>query len=486
VCLDENHDMDGLDSAELGQALDAAGAHFTTVCFDACLMGGFETARVVAAHADSMVASEEVEPAAGWDYTALVENLGSADFSEKMLDAYRTRNEAKGKRLYTLSVVNLRKFAQVESAFTALCEQVLSKKGDEGALQEVVQAAEGAMGFGDADGKGAVKSSLVDLAQFSRNLGFEELVRAIGDCTQAVNGADREGACGMSVFFPNGAGSSLQEYLAGAASSSYALFLRNNFDNGAGTGAAQGETIRFSDEGSVEDGVPRFSVAPESVRYVQEVAYAVYKLDGGGGENAETGGGGDGGDAGTGGEGTGDAKAAEAYCLGFSDDVASSGTGAYSMGFAGRWVALNGRLLSCDTIDSTGDTTVFSAPVKRNGETGDLRFTFNAKTGAYALQGFVAAEEAGTQGRLEDLQPGDSITLLAEKFTDADSADTELVEAGTVSAADGLALSSATLPDGRYQLYGVVTDIYGAEHTTRDFIVCLEGGAVTLVQACAS
>ena len=478
VCADENHGMDALSAAELGQALDAADAHFTTVCFDACLMGGFETMRVVAPHAQQMVASEEIEPAAGWDYTTLVENLGSADFTEKLLTAYQARNEAKGKRLYTLSAVDLGKFAQVETAFDALCEEVLSKKGSEGALQEVVQAADSAMGFGDASGRGATQSEFVDLSQFSRNLGFEELARAIGECTRTANGADREGACGMSVYFPAGTASSLRDYLASATSSAYALFLRNNF--GEGAGAAGGEKIRFSDEGSVQGGALQFGVAPESTRYVQEVAYAVYRLDDGGRQGGQ--GGEDGG---------------EADCLGFSDDVTSRGTGAYTIGFAGKWVALNGHLLSCDTIDSTGDTTVFSAPVKKNGEAGDLRFTFNSKTGAYALQGFVASEKAGAPGRLEDIQPNDTLVLLVERITgestDAGNAgegsdgggnaETRLAEGATVSAADGLELSSAALPDGRYQVYGVVTDIYGGEHVTRDFIVYLEGGAIVQAQA---
>ena len=481
VCADENHGMDALSAAELGQALDAADAHFTTVCFDACLMGGFETMRVVAPHAQQMVASEEIEPAAGWDYTALVENLGSADFTEKLLAAYQARNEAKGKRLYTLSAVDLGKFAQVETAFDALCEEVLSKKGSEGALQEVVQAADSAMGFGDASGRSATQSELVDLSQFSRNLGFEELARAIGECTRTANGADREGACGMSIYFPVGTASSLRDYLASATSSAYALFLRNNF--GEGADATGGEKIRFSDEGSVQGGALQFGVTPESTRYVQEVAYAVYRLDDGAG------------DGGQGGEGGKDGG--EADCLGFSDDVTSRGTGAYAIGFAGKWVALNGHLLSCDTIDSTGDTTVFSAPVKKNGEAGDLRFTFNAKTGAYALQGFVASEKAGAPGRLEDIQPNDTLVLLVERITgestDAGNAgegsdgggnaETRLVEGATVSAADGLELSSAALPDGRYQVYGVVTDIYGGEHVTRDFIVYLEGGAIVQAQA---
>ncbi len=466
VCLDENHGMDGLSAAELGQALDAADAHLTTVCFDACLMGGFETMRMVAPHAASMVASEEIEPSGGWDYTALVEGLGSADFTEKLLVAYKARNEEKGKRLFTLSAVDLTKFAQVETAFDALCGRLAAQQGDEEALQKTVQAADAAMSFGEGNGKAIAQSNFVDLAQFARNLGADELARAVEGCTRAENGPDREGASGMSVYFPLDGAASLKEYLESAVPESYALFLRGAFGaaDGAGAGAGGGaDTVEFSDEGSIEGGELRFATDAASARRTLEVAYAVYRLgDGEGGADAQ------------------------ARCLGFDSDVQERGAGAYTIGFSGRWVALNGQLLSCDTIDAAGDTTVFSAAVKRNGEDGELRFTFNAKTGAYALQGFVAGEDAGAQGRLEDIGDGDTITVLAEQFDDPDSTATRLVEVGEVSAADGLALSSATLPDGRYQVYGVVTDIYGEEYTTRDFIVSVEGGAITQARIAGS
>ena len=65
LTLAELHDgiASGLDSAKVG-ALDFLG-------FDACLMATYETASTLQDVANLMVASQELEPGYGWDYTSL-------------------------------------------------------------------------------------------------------------------------------------------------------------------------------------------------------------------------------------------------------------------------------------------------------------------------------------------------------------------------------------------------------------------------------
>jgi clostripain len=50
---------------------------FDLVGFDACLMGHLEVAVAVAPHANVMVASQELEPAMGWAYTAFLDELAN-------------------------------------------------------------------------------------------------------------------------------------------------------------------------------------------------------------------------------------------------------------------------------------------------------------------------------------------------------------------------------------------------------------------------
>ena len=454
VCLDENHGFDGLTPAEMNQAFAEADAHFNTVCFDACLMANFETARVVANHANTMIASEEIEPSAGWNYKTFIEGLGSASFADKVLTSYKQQCEENGKRLWTLSAIDLNTFAKVESTFDAFCAEVLSKKADGGALQDVTQAAIDAMSFGEQN----TQSNFVDLAQFAQNTGFDSLAEAIKNCTHTVNGEDRQQAFGISVFFPLSGSAALGEYLSSttATSEAYSLFLGRNFSNNASNQTA----ITFTDEGSVDGTSLNFAITQGSSSKVQSVVYDVYQL-----VSDESG------------------AFANANCLGFSNDVSKQALDKYSITFNGAWVALNGHLLTCEPIDSVGDVTVFSAPVKLNNNEGDLRFTFNAKTNSYTLQGFVANEANNTQGRLEDVKQGDEIVILAEKFKDSETLDTEFNETSTIIVGDDLELSSVMLPDGHYQIYGIVTDLYGNEYLTRDFIVRLEGGTVVEAKA---
>ncbi len=125
-----------------------------------------------------------------------------------------------------------------------------------------------------------------------------------------------------------------------------------------------------------------------------------------------------------------------------------------------------------------GDTTVFTSPVQVNGEDADLRFTFNSKTREFSLQGFVPIEEDDTQGRLQDINAGDVITILSERFVNNDGDDTEFIETASITADNSLELSTINLPDGSYQIYAVITDIYGDEFLTNFFDIKLEGGKV--------
>ena len=175
-----------------------------------------------------------------------------------------------------------------------------------------------------------------------------------------------------------------------------------------------------------------------------------------------------------------------ANCIGFANDVTTTKNGSYSIDFSGYWVSLNGQIVSIEPIDTVGNVTVFCAPVKVNGTTGNLRFTYNATTDEFALQGFVPDEARNTQalesdiaGRLEDIVAGDQIVILSEKFKNNESLETEYKETATIIASENLVLSKTLLPDGEYQMYAIVIDIYGNEYTTTDCYFTLTQGAMS-------
>ena len=66
---DEKYPQAGSMSPDIiADALKAGGVKFDAIGFDACLMANLETAIAIEPYADYMIASEETEPACGWDY----------------------------------------------------------------------------------------------------------------------------------------------------------------------------------------------------------------------------------------------------------------------------------------------------------------------------------------------------------------------------------------------------------------------------------
>ena len=77
VCYDETRDYEALSLKELDEGLEAGvkargGIPYDIVGFDACLMGSLETAVMLSDDAKWLVASEEIEAGAGWDYSELL------------------------------------------------------------------------------------------------------------------------------------------------------------------------------------------------------------------------------------------------------------------------------------------------------------------------------------------------------------------------------------------------------------------------------
>ena len=81
VCFDETAGDDGLTIVEINEALEkleksVPDFHIDIFGCDACMMGTYEMAAMLAGHpVDFYVASEELEPGTGWNYTGWLEML---------------------------------------------------------------------------------------------------------------------------------------------------------------------------------------------------------------------------------------------------------------------------------------------------------------------------------------------------------------------------------------------------------------------------
>ena len=138
VCMDEQYKaadsgLNTLSLKDLDEAL--AGSPFRDrklmfIGFDACLMCTLEVAAQVSPYADYMIASQETEPASGWDYSFLKEMTGQEDgrtWGERIVAAYGA-SQAETVNTATLSCLDLGKtgsvLAELDAFFSGLTEQI--------------------------------------------------------------------------------------------------------------------------------------------------------------------------------------------------------------------------------------------------------------------------------------------------------------------------------------------------------------------------
>jgi hypothetical protein len=205
---------------------------FELIGFDACVMGSLEVARTLAPFARYLVASEEIEPADGWDYAALLSalthtpSMDGAALGRVIVDTYHDyfakakRHELLEKaKAITLAVIDLDKVAAVDAAVAGLgsgANSFLSRGGHDAwvrlahARGETEEYGRSAAAIGVAP----PGSEVYDLAHVAENLkkhstdkasvaAADAVLAAVGKAVvYSVHGAARPHASGLSIFFP--------------------------------------------------------------------------------------------------------------------------------------------------------------------------------------------------------------------------------------------------------------------------------------------
>ena len=171
VCWDITADKDNLRIPELEKALadsqiHAAGGSFEWIGFDACLMSSIEVAHTLSPYASYMIASQELEPGAGWSYSFLkdIEKDSSGAVTgrrivEDYFDASGTDNG-----FLTLSCLDLGQTGYVEDCLDAFFLD-LSEDLNTETFTGLSKLRQGVRGFGRTSGKkeGSDDCDLADL-----------------------------------------------------------------------------------------------------------------------------------------------------------------------------------------------------------------------------------------------------------------------------------------------------------------------------------
>ena len=216
---DEVNNGDGLLLSELRDALEAtpyAGGSrtFDFVGFDACLMGSMENIALWQDYAQYLVASEEVEPGAGWDYaflSSLNETEDPAAIGASIVQSYADYYEAAASSLanpdVTLACYDLAKARELVQKLDELLDG-MSGLIDAGQYADLSRARRATKAFGlPAAGSRAAGFDLIDLADFATKLqpllpdeskGVREALGAM----VASHAENIENASGVSLYVP--------------------------------------------------------------------------------------------------------------------------------------------------------------------------------------------------------------------------------------------------------------------------------------------
>jgi hypothetical protein len=225
------HDQLSIDDIKkaLGEVAQAGGP-VDLIGFDACVMGNLEVAKSLAGTARYMVASEEIEPADGWNYAAflgaLVANpaMDGKTLGTTIIDSYRDwfarspdHDKQEKAKAITLALIDLDKVPAVDKAVSALGSgsQALLARGGHAAWVHVAQARFEAEEYGRTGRKPAPPGSEVyDLAHLAQNLrakaqdpasaaAADAVVAAVKQAVPySIHGEARPHAGGLSIFFP--------------------------------------------------------------------------------------------------------------------------------------------------------------------------------------------------------------------------------------------------------------------------------------------
>lgn len=229
ACSDDSSDDDLLTLVEIGSALTTLtrdSGPLELVGFDACLMANFEVAHAMAPSARFMIASEELEPGNGWDYTPLLEALVSnpkangARFGRIAADTFHSfyndsSDDSEQGLGITLSVIALDKIAALAAAVNALgdrCDRSIKRDGRDAWL-DIAEAVSDTEEYG-ADSRGEPGSAVFDLKNLAERIkrqapdletaaAADLVIRLVSETVlYRVRGSARANSNGLSIFCP--------------------------------------------------------------------------------------------------------------------------------------------------------------------------------------------------------------------------------------------------------------------------------------------
>lgn len=492
AAFDERYGYDSLTLDEMQTAFgrvweaDENNPPLELVGFDTCLMATVDVAGTFAGTARYLVASEEVEPANGWDYTGWLGALAAdpamdgAALGEVICDAYYAGCQAVGTHSNaTLSLTDLTRTGPLLEAYEAFGAEALAAAcEDPGFFSRFARIAAQSENYG-GNTREQGYTNMVDLGHMARqSTGLlqtaGDVLNALEDCVlYRVSGPYRTESTGLSCYYSyNGDLNDLYGYTNVGAGQAFKYFYSYELtgqldDNGMeyisdlnyeelpqiqslATMGWDGMPLQVD-----ENGVSHLTLGPEADSILAGIGFSLYYFD----EENDI-----------------------MLLLGTDNDMnADWENGVFSDNFRGVWGGIDGHMVYMELCFEGEDYNLYSVPVLLNGEPYNLQVAYDFTTEEWSILGArQGIGEAGMSDKeLRLLQPGDTLTTIwyLSSYSGEDGLEAYAVEELTVTA--DTAFAEMELPDGRY---GMVFEMRDAmdnyAYSDSVFFLC-EGGEIS-------
>ncbi len=461
---------------EIKQALNNTDVKFDFVGFDACLMATVETAYMLKGKADYLIASEELEPGTGWNYTEIINGLSSntdietLDLGKIITDSFIESNvgflfdeEA------TLSVVNVNEIDSLITNLTEYMKQIDITLLQTSQFNKVAKAIDKtkAFGYGEVD--------TIDLYHLVQNLETninDTLITNLEDVVEYNNTTSvMENSNGLSIYIPyidlDNYSKMIDIYNNIGMPSEYISVLSKIANTVAGGQTKSNyQTEQWYDSSYIEDNQQYYDEYEyETLEIVDQGDYYALLLDE---EDWEV-------------INTITAEVlyddGEGYVdLGSDDYYETTDEGNLIVSFDGTWISLDGNIVPFYVTESTASYTKAIVPAYLNDELVELIVLWDSKNPDGIVKGARPATNYGDTTietrRLIELKQGDKIEFIFDYYTyDLEYENSYTIGDALILEDKDIVVEYKEVEASEFYVYYKITDIYNNEYYTEAVIL---------------
>ena len=473
--FDENYNYDQLTLDEYYRAFsnvftpNSDDPPIDLIGFDACLMATIDTAAAFKDFAKYMVASEEFEPAIGWQYMdfmqALAEDpvMDGARLGQIISDSYFAdckwywmEDEA------TMSVIDLRKLEPLLAAYENMGIEALdSALKDPYFFSSYGRMAEISENYG-GNNRDMGYANMVDLGDLAENCSHllpqtcENVLKALDRCViYNIHGDYRENASGLSCYHSyNGDIDDFRLYKNVGCSDAFTYLYSYLLE---GKLPPEGMEFISVDLGYEEEIIPEIPLITDNEDFeyplhMDDEGYVVMELDE---------------------ELLNRLKAVYfnlAYLdyeddvllfLGMDNDIEADWTeGIFRDNFRGVWGAIDGNLVYMEVSYEGEDYTSYSVPILLNGKEYNLKVIYDYNDEKFYILGArKGLSDSGMADKnLVQLKPGDEISTIHYASSISGDDDLQAVAVDTFTVSENTEFTEVNMGDGVYLMMFELVD----------------------------